>query len=151
MFQPVRIMSFDVDSEERKINPSFVQKNFDLLYEEFLSLFAQLSSLQSSIESSDSLTGITLPIKTVTTAYTISINDHTILSDCTSAAFTVTLPPAATAKNYIFNVKKIDSTTNNLTLDGNGSELIDGSLTKIITAINVSLSVHSDGSAWYII
>jgi hypothetical protein len=101
--------------------------------------------------------GIQLPIVTKTTTYTATLQDHTILCDATGGAFSVTLPTAAAAYNtaeaagLIVHVKKIDSSANAVTVDGNGSETIDGATTQVITSQWDSASIQSNGTAWYII
>jgi len=83
--------------------------------------------------------------------YTLTINDNTINCDASGAAFTVTLPKANSANGYIYNIKKINSNANAVTVVGDGTETIDGSLAQIIYAQYDCMSVHSDGSEWWII
>lgn len=90
-------------------------------------------------------------IKTVTADYTITLEDHTILVDATSAAVTITLPKAYNAFEYIFNVKKIDSTANTVTIDGDGAETIDDSTTQIITTQYDCVTVQSDKTEYWIL
>lgn len=90
-------------------------------------------------------------IETVTTTATLDATQNTVLADATSGAFTITLPAVATSSNFQYNIKKIDSTANAITIDGNASELIDGSTTKIINTQWDCITLHCDGSAWYII
>ena len=90
-------------------------------------------------------------IKEVNTAYTITLEDRTINADATSSAFTITLPKAYNADGYIFNIKKLDSSANAVTVDGDGSETIDGSTTMIISNQYDSLTVQSDGTEWFIL
>lgn len=71
--------------------------------------------------------------------------------DATGGAVTVNLPATATAgAGRIYNVKKIDSSVNACTLDGNASETIDGSTTVAISVQYQSLTVVSTGTAWFI-
>ena len=91
-----------------------------------------------------------IPIATKTAAYTLTRGDAMILADCTSAAFTVTLPPAVDLKGRVYHIKKIDSSGNAVTLDGDGAETIDGSTTKVNYVRYATISVISDGSNWHI-
>lgn len=91
------------------------------------------------------------PVSTKTTAYTATSLDYTLLCDATAAAFTVTLPAAASSTGRIYNIKKIDVSVNAVTIDANASELIDGALTKVISAQWASATIHCNGTAWYII
>ncbi len=90
-------------------------------------------------------------IVTVTSTYTATSSDSTILCDGTSAGFTVSLPAAASNVGLSLNIKKINANGNVITIDGNGSETIDGSLTAQISVTNTCLRMQSDGSNWYIL
>ena len=60
-------------------------------------------------------------VVTKTTTYLVTTNDHVILCDATSGAFTVTLPALADVPNdKIFHIKKIDSTGNAVTVSQGG-------------------------------
>ena len=86
-----------------------------------------------------------------TTAYTITTSDRNkvITGDASGGAFTVTLPPAATAGDgFKVTVKKIDSSTNAVTIDGDASETIDGQATYALSAQYDSVTILSDGSNW---
>lgn len=88
-----------------------------------------------------------------TSAYTVTTADDqaTILCDATSAAFTVTLPAAATAGDgFVVAVKKTDSSANAVTIDGDGAETIDGSTTRLLAVQNESVILICDGSDWSI-
>jgi len=83
----------------------------------------------------------------VTSNY-IASNGDIVLADASGGAITVTLPsPQA---NAIVNVKKIDSSTNPITIDGNGAN-IDGEASIQITTQYESYTLVSDGSNWWII
>lgn len=89
-----------------------------------------------------------------TTAYTTVAADrgNTILADATSAGFTVTLLAAATAGDgHEIAIKKTDSSTNVVTVDANGSETIDGDLTKLLQSQYDILILRSDGTNWHVI
>lgn len=89
-------------------------------------------------------------IITVTADYTITLEDHTILVDATSGAVTITLPKAYEAFEFIFEIKKIDSSANTVTIDGDGSETIDDATTQIISNQYDCLTVQSDQTEWWI-
>lgn len=86
-----------------------------------------------------------------TTNFTITATGTVFLVDASSAAVTATLPAAATYPDRMITVKKVDSSTNSVTVDGNGSETIDGSTTQVITTQYVSITMISDGSEWFIL
>jgi hypothetical protein len=65
----------------------------------------------------------------VTATTTITDSDDLLLVDTTSGAVTVNLPVAGTVLGRRFTVKKTNAGANNVTLDGSGSETIDGAAT----------------------
>lgn len=87
---------------------------------------------------------------TVTSAYTALNTDHIILCDTTSAGFTVTLPPLLEV-GFILHIKKIDGTGNAVTIDADGTQTIDGELTKLLNTQYDNAMVVFDGSNWHII
>lgn len=90
-------------------------------------------------------------IVTVTGTYVALVTDDTILADATTGAFIITLPSAVGNIGKTYFVKKIDGTASNVTLDGAGSETIDGSLTLVISLQYEAFTIQSDGSAWWIL
>jgi hypothetical protein len=92
-----------------------------------------------------SLGGVTFPEVAVTGTYTVSANDYLI--DCTSNTFTVSLPTAVGIDGKIYIVKNSGSGT--ITVDPNGSQTIDGALTKTLSPGDV-LQITSDGTNWKI-
>ena len=94
--------------------------------------------------------GLTTGIQTVTLASDTLVNtDHTNLCDCTSNAITINLPTAVAGLRY--EIKKIDSSSNAVTIDGFGSETIDGGLTAVINTQYESVTIVSDGTNWFIV
>jgi hypothetical protein len=90
-------------------------------------------------------------IATKTVGYTATASDYTLLGDATAAAFTITLPAVAACPGRIYNIKKIDSSVNAVTIDGNVSETIDGALTKVLSAQWESVTIQNNGTSWFII
>jgi hypothetical protein len=89
-------------------------------------------------------------LTTTSTSITASAN-NVILCNATSGAITITLPAASSNTNKIYGIKKIDSSINTITIDGNASETIDGALTQVISSQYDCLTIMCDGSNWYII
>lgn len=92
--------------------------------------------------------GYLFPVSQVTTAYTMAINDSLILCDATGGAFTVTLRPAAECKCKYVLVKKTDASGNAITVDGDGSETIDGVTTDSLASQYDVIRLMSDGTQW---
>jgi phosphatidate phosphatase APP1 len=82
---------------------------------------------------------------------TIGTTHHTVLCDATSAGFTITLPTAASSSGRIYIIKKIDATVNVVTIDGDGSETIDGATTQSLSTQWQTLRIQSNGTSWYVI
>ncbi len=74
-----------------------------------------------------------------------------ILADATAGAITIDLPPAASMVGKTIDVKKIDSSVNLITLDGNGVETIDDSLVQTLATQYDAITILSNGTVWYII
>jgi hypothetical protein len=84
------------------------------------------------------------------TTYTAASGDDLILSDATSAAFTITLPSASGLSGTQIRIKKIDSSTNVVTIEGDGTETIDGALNKNLASKDEFIHITSDGTNWVV-
>ena len=91
------------------------------------------------------------PATLVTGDYTITDTDFVILVNATAAPVTVTLPSAVGREGRVYEVKRISSNANQVTLDCYSAETIDEATEQIYTLPYVSLTVYSDGSNWWII
>lgn len=69
--------------------------------------------------------------------------------DTTLGDITITLPSAALVRRPITILKKVD--VNNLILEGDGAETINGSATKEIYDANNSVTLMSDGTNWWVV
>lgn len=86
-------------------------------------------------------------VRTVTAAsVTATVDDDVILCDTTSNAITVNLYPVANSVKSL-TIKNIGSAANNVTVDGDGAELIDGESTAII-GDGAAQVLYSDGTQW---
>jgi len=88
-----------------------------------------------------------------TTPYTASSSDYTILVDASGGNRIINLPSSASSTiGRIYTIKKIDSSANTVTIDGSGSETIDGSTTKVLSAQWKYITIQSAGNGtWAII
>lgn len=80
---------------------------------------------------------------------TLTLDDDMVLVDTSGGAVTITLPPAADAVNKVYTIKNADTGANAVTVDGDGSETIDGSTTAVLGALD-SITIVSDGTEWWI-
>ena len=95
--------------------------------------------------------GVAMATAAKTTTYTATIDDYAIYCDASGGAFTVTLPAVANATGLVLHTKKTDSSANAVTIDGSGSETIDGATTRVISAQYDSIMIQCDGTEWWII
>lgn len=86
-----------------------------------------------------------------TTTYTAVVGD-VVLADITGGSFTVNLPDATIASNkngeIIIKLNGAAS-ANTLTVDGNSSQTIDGSITRTLTTDYASMWIKCDGANWW--
>jgi hypothetical protein len=84
------------------------------------------------------------------TVYSVTNNNATILVNHPSAPFGVLLPSASTVVGQQYQIKKIDSSANAVTVSTTSSQTIDGNLTYTLATIYKSVTLQSDGSNYYI-
>ena len=86
--------------------------------------------------------------------YTIAATDYYVGLDTTSTAITVTLPQVSavtTGKTYVIKDEGGAAGTNNITIEGAGSEQIDGQINQTITTDYEALSLYCGGArGWFI-
>lgn len=91
-----------------------------------------------------------ISVSTKSGNYTVQAGDNFILVNAAAGAITISLPTASSVTGRIFYIKKIDATTNIVTIQAFGSQLIDG--TNLITT-NVqysAFSLLSDGTQFWV-
>ena len=95
---------------------------------------------------------LSMTIKTVSSNYTATAADNTILANTTSGAVTITLPAPANISGRIYTIKKIGSggIDNELTISP-ASGTIDGGSSFVIYNDWTFITLQTDGSNWYII
>lgn len=91
-----------------------------------------------------------LDITTYTTSTTLTLTLGTALADASGGALTFTLPAASTAAGKTYTLKKIDSSANAATFDGDASETIDDATTQSVSAQYECLTIQCDGVEWWI-
>ena len=99
-----------------------------------------------------SAAAITKEVVPVSTTATITVTDDGKLfaADATAGAFTITLPPAATAGDgYEVSIGKVDSSLNAVTVDADGSETINGQSDLELPGRWDFTTVRSDGTEWF--
>jgi hypothetical protein len=99
-------------------------------------------------------------LKSATFTTTAALSSNTVLDttyinkvvlvDATSGNLTITLPAVATAgAGFNLAVVKIDASANTVTVDGDGSETINGATTQVISSQYGQLELVTNGTVWY--
>lgn len=91
-------------------------------------------------------------VQTISTSQTLVLTyTHTaFIVDTSAGSVTLTLPPAADSVGVVFDVKKVSS-SHTVTLDADGSELIDSATTLSWSTQHQSYRLVSDGTQWWVI
>ena len=89
--------------------------------------------------------------RSVTTTGNVVSGDYLIVADAAGGAITMTLPPAALVPGRIYAFKRVNSGANAVVIDPNASETIDGAATYTLSAQWNSVTIMSNGTAWFII
>jgi uncharacterized protein (TIGR02145 family) len=90
-----------------------------------------------------------LKVTTITSATTLDQTHNVVL--CNTGPYTVTLPAVASNAGKVYYIKNIDTNGDDITIDGAGSETIDGSTTYLLDAYKHSVRIICDGSSWHVI
>ncbi|HEV2412231.1 MAG TPA: hypothetical protein VGS28_00290 [Candidatus Saccharimonadales bacterium] len=83
-------------------------------------------------------------------SYILTTNDEVILADATTGPLTITLP-TATGNTNLYDIKKVDSSSNTVTISASGGQTIDGGGTAVIKVQYASVTLVAAGSNWYVI
>ena len=94
-----------------------------------------------------------IPPNTITKTgnHTFGASDYTIFCNALGASFTITAFVASSNPGRIGHIKKIDSSANIITLDGNGADLIENEASITLTEEGESVTFQSDGTKLWII
>lgn len=93
----------------------------------------------------------TISTLTVTTAITLEHNGMIFNCNASGGSFNATLPSCSTVgRGYWVGFKKVDSSLNAISLVPAGSETIEGSGTKFVTAQWQYTQLKTDGNNWFI-
>jgi len=110
-------------------------------------LLLQLPELQTRLGVAEG-EAAPLAVKTVTGNYSATTEDAVILVDCSANPVTVILPPAA-YQGLALILIKIDSTSNAVTVQTQGSDSVQGSSSKSLASQWSKVSIVANGvSLW---
>ena len=86
-----------------------------------------------------------------TSPQTLTYFQTVILVNAGTVPITLNLPTAVGAEGFSYYIKKIDGTSNNVTIDPSGAETIENISTYVFNTALASIQIVSDGSNWFII
>lgn len=87
------------------------------------------------------------PVRTVTGTVTARPIDRVLKADASGGAVTVNLPSAA-PNPVTYTIIKSDASGNTVTIDPFGSQTINGSATRVLSAQWETVTLRSDGTNW---
>lgn len=87
----------------------------------------------------------------LTAATTLDATHYLADIDASGAARTITLPTAVGIIGRVYVIRKLDSSANAVTVDGNGSETINGTLTYVLATQYNTVRIMSNGANWMVI
>ncbi len=123
----------------------------------FFILLGYISNAQVGIGTTNPLstfevngsTGQTVTV--VTTDLTLDATNSIVICNNGSTARTITLPNAVGIKGRIYNVKRGEASTTNVTIATTSSQMIDGDVNYILMNAKQAVTVVSDGTDWKVI
>lgn len=96
-----------------------------------------------------SSSGLNVVTKT-TTATLMTTGEEIVLADASGGSFTITLPTAVGNSGLVYRIVKIAGNELQIvTIDGDGSETIDGNATQQLISTTDSIIIVSNGTAWF--
>ncbi len=99
-----------------------------------------------------SIIGGLMSLKSISAQDTLDSTDGIVLCDANGGAFTITLPAVASVSvGKAYAIKKIDTTTNIVTVDGSGSELLDGFVSRFLRHQNDYIWLYNTGTGYAIL
>jgi hypothetical protein len=82
---------------------------------------------------------------------TLDATHNVVDVDASGGARTITLPTAVGINGRKYTIRKLDSSGNAVTIDGNGSETINGATTKALSTQYETATIMSNGANWIIL
>lgn len=95
--------------------------------------------------------GGTRTVNSYSSDQTLTTANDIVLVDPSSSTITITLPAVSGNTGLLYTIKQITDSTNNVIIDGNGSETINGATTYTLDIANAFIDIFCDGSSWHII
>jgi hypothetical protein len=113
---------------------------------------AALLNLANSFTAMQSFTkAVNFAYTSVSTNTTLDTTHNVVSVDASGGAKTITLPTAVGIGGRQYTIRKLDSSGNAVTIDGNGSETINGATTKVLAAQYDVATIISNNANWVVI
>lgn len=95
----------------------------------------------------------TTPVVSKVADYVITDTDgvYTVLVTTGGSNITITLPTAADNEDRIIVIKKVDSGSGSVIIEGESAETIEGVANKVLLQQYESIQVQCDGTGWYML
>jgi len=113
-------------------------------------LNSNLSDQDTQLKTISDLANGSTSAETANFSVTSADNNKVFLVDATSGNITVSLADVTTLPDgFKFGIKKVDATTNTITIDPNGSQTIDSAATLVINDEVKGYLVTGDATEWF--
>ena len=90
-------------------------------------------------------------VTSITADYTVLATDAIILADATAGQITVTLPTAVGIAGRVYMIKKTDTTSYKVIIEGNGTETINDEYNQELCFEGDAPQLFSDGANWHFV
>ena len=87
----------------------------------------------------------------ITSTDTLGDSDGIFYCNAASGAITLNLPASANYERRLYLIQKTDTSSNNITIDPDGSEFIDGFPSLSLTGLNQAVLIQCNGVGWDVI
>lgn len=95
------------------------------------------------------LSNLTYPSKSISTAWTVDTFTELVVVDATTADVTVNLPTAVGRSKPVTVILETTASGHVCTIDPSGSQTIDGSATKVLSAAGARIRIEPHNGKWY--
>jgi len=95
--------------------------------------------------------GMIVSVTSITADYTVLATDAIILADATAGQITVTLPTAVGIEGRVYMIKKTDSSSYKVIIEGNGTETINNELSQELLFEGDAPQMASDNANWHFV
>jgi len=95
--------------------------------------------------------GLIISVTSITADYTVLDTDAIILANATAGQITVTLPTAVGIEGRVYMIKKTDTSSYKVIIEGNGTETINDEYNQELLFEGDAPQLFSDGANWHFV